>query len=96
MYARVARWEDNDPEQVADMAERTKAAPGPPPGVPATGFMLLADDESRRSIAIALFETEEDLRTGHEVLNDMNPDDEYQGRRTAVEFYKVEVNLQKP
>jgi hypothetical protein len=49
------------------------ASAGPPEGVPAKGFLMLIDPEKGQSLAVALFETEEDLRAGDEVLNSMNP-----------------------
>jgi len=72
----------------------SRAAEGPPPGVPARGFTLLIDPDGRRSLAIALFETEADLRQGDEALNAMNPDaGDDAGRRTSVEMYEVAVDL---
>ena len=95
MYARVARWEGGDAEAVRrDAAEMNERAPeGPPPGVPAVGFTLLIDPEAGTSLAIALFETEEDLRKGDAALDAMDPGSEDSGRRTSVERYEVAVDL---
>jgi len=73
----------------------SRAASGPPPGVPSNGFLMLIDPDSGRSLAIALFETEEDLRKGDEALNAMNPEagDEEVGKRTSVEQYEVAVDV---
>jgi len=46
-----------------------------------------------RSVAISLFETEEDLRAGDAVLNDMSPPDDGFGSRTSVENYEVAVDV---
>jgi hypothetical protein len=91
MYARVATWEGGDAEAMRKGAERMNAdaASGPPEGVPAVGFLMLMDPEKGRSMAIALFETEEDLRKGDETLTAMNPPDNATGRRTAVDTYEV-------
>jgi hypothetical protein len=53
-----------------------------------------AGGRNRRSLAIALFETEEDLRKGAEALSAMDPEpgDEV-GMRTSVEQYAVAVDL---
>jgi hypothetical protein len=93
MYARVAKWEGADAEAVRRTAERiaANAAEGPPEGVPAKGFMLLIDPDNGRSLAVGLFETEEDLRKGDEVLNAMNPPDDGMGHRASVEMYEVAV-----
>ena len=71
----------------------SEASSGPPEGVPAKGFLLLIDPDNGRSLAVALFETEEDLRKGNETLNSMNPPDDGMGRRSAVENYEVAVDM---
>ena len=93
MYARVSRWEDNTPEELRRAAEMIDTSSGPPEGVPATGFMLLVDPESGRSMGIALFDSEEDMRKGDEALNAMNPPAGQSGRRVAVEMYEVAVDV---
>lgn len=96
MYARVARWEGADAQALRRTAEQmnSQAASGPPPGVPASGFLMLIDPDSGRSLAVALFETEEDLRKGDEALNAMTPAaDDDAGKRTSVEKYEVAVDV---
>ena len=94
MYARVARWEGSDGDGMRRSAERIKeqAATGPPEGVPGKGFLLMIDPDNGRSLAVGLFETEDDLRKGDEVLNSMNPPEDGMGRRTSVEMYEVMVD----
>ncbi len=95
MYARVTRWEGADGDALRRSADEMKeqAAQGPPPGVPAKAFTMLIDPDNGRSLAIVLFETEEDLRTGDEALNAMNPDSEDAGPRTSVETYEVAIDV---
>ena len=96
MYARVARWEGADGDALRRSAKEmaSQAESGPPEGVPAKGFVLLIDPDNGRSLAIALFETEEDLRKGDEALNAMNPPGgEDTGKRTSVEKYEVAVEV---
>jgi len=95
MYARVARWDGADAAAVRNAAEEIgrQASTGPPEGVPAKGFLLLIDPENGRSLAVALFETEEDLRQGNEVLDSMSPPDDGMGQRTSVEAYEVAVDI---
>ena len=95
MYARVARWEGAEADGLRASAKELgpRAAAGPPEGVPAKGFLMLIDPDSGRSIGIALFETEEDLRTGDEVLNSMSPTRDDVGERTSVETYEVAVDV---
>ena len=94
MYARVARWEGAQGEALRRAAENIKSQSGPPPGVPAKGFLMLIDPDTGRNLSIALFDTEDDLRQGDEALNTMTPpDDDNAGKRTSVEKYEVAVDI---
>jgi len=95
MYARVARWEGAQGDALRRSAEEidAQAASGPPEGVPAKGFLMLIDPDSGRSLAVALFETEDDLRKGDETLNSMSPSSGGVGKRTSVETYEVAVDV---
>lgn len=95
MYARVAKWEGGDGEAMWRSAKEinSRATSGPPEGVPAKGFLLLVDAENGRGLAVTLFETEEDRRKGDETLNSMTPPNDEMGKRSAVEFYEVAVDV---
>jgi hypothetical protein len=95
MYARVARWEGGDAGAIrASAAEiESQAQAGPPEGVPAVGFTMLVDPDGGRVIAISLFETEEDLRTGDATLNAMSPPGDGLGTRAPIEVYEVAIDL---
>jgi hypothetical protein len=96
MFARVARWEGSDAETIRRTAERINSevsTSGPPAGVPAKAFLMLIDPDSGRGLGVSLFETEEDLRAGDEVLNSMSPPDEGMGRRSSVERYEVALDF---
>lgn len=94
MYARVARFEGAQGDALRREAEdiASRAPSGPPEGVPAKGFLLLIDPDGGRSLAISLFETEDDLRKGDEALNTMSPGGDT-GSRTSVESYEVAVDI---
>ena len=92
MYARVARWEGVEPERMQEMTEQIKGSDGPPPGVPAKGIMLLNDPDSGRNLTIALFDSEEDMRTGDEALSAMDAGGDGTGSRTSVEMYEVAID----
>ena len=98
MYARVARFEGGDAEALRRSAKEVnaQAEAGPPPGVPAVGFLMLIDPDSGRSLGIALFETEEALRQGDAALNEMSPSGSDVGSRASVEFYEVGADLRVP
>jgi hypothetical protein len=91
MYARVARFEGGNADEIkAAVAEiKSSAESGPPEGVPSTGFTFLANAEAGTVLAIGMFETEEDLRKGSEVLDTMDPPGGGFGRRVSVETYEV-------
>jgi hypothetical protein len=98
MYARVARFEGGEAEAIRQNVQEisSRAESGPPEGVPAKGFLLLVDADNGRGLGISLFETEEDLRKGDQVLNSMSPPSgEGMGRRSSVETYEVAVDVRQ-
>jgi hypothetical protein len=97
MYARAARFEGGEADAIRQSVQEisSRAASGPPEGVPAKGFLLLTDPDNGRGLAISLYETEEDLRQGDETLNSMSPPGEGMGRRTSVETYEVGVDVRQ-
>jgi hypothetical protein len=96
MYARVARWENASAEALEAVTAgiREDAESGPPEGLPAKRLILLQDKEGGRSMAITLFETEDDYRQGDETLNSMSPPGEGMGQRVGVEKYEVAIELE--
>jgi hypothetical protein len=98
MYARVAKWEGAEADNMRQAAEEinSRAGSGPPEGVPSKALLLLIDPDNGRGMAVSLFETEEDYRQGDETLNQMSPPGEGFGKRTAVEKYEVAVDLRAP
>jgi hypothetical protein len=93
MYARVTTWEGVSPEAMKAGAEQINSADGPPPGVPSRGITVLGDPKSGRSLVIALFETEEDLRTGDAALRAMDrPPIDGMGDIKSIDFYEVGVD----
>ena len=91
MYARVATFESN-PAQVDDAIEvvRSEVESGETPeGLEGAKMLMLIDRQSGKGLGVTLFESEEAMRRGDEVLNAMNPG--ASERRTSVEFYEVPV-----
>ena len=95
MYARVARWDGASAEDIRATAQAitADASGGPPEGLPAKGLMLLIDPDGGRTMAIALFATEDDMREGDATLNAMSPPGDGMGQRAPVEFYEVAADL---
>jgi hypothetical protein len=93
MHARVASFEGGNPEDIKRMVEEIgeRSQDGPPEGVPATGILILHNSDGKVH-AITLFESEEDLRQGHDTLNAMDPPQRGGlGNRSSVEFFEVGV-----
>jgi hypothetical protein len=94
MHARVVKFEGAEPDAVrsasAEIKERSED--GPPEGVPAVGLMMFIAPDDGRAMAISLFDSEEDMRTGDETLNKMDPPGDGMGRRTGVEMYEVAID----
>ncbi len=87
MYARVTRWEGQSQEQLEEIAKQIQGG-DPPPGVPASGATLLADEDGN-SLMIVVFATEEDMRAGDEAMSAMSPDEDAPGRRVSKELFRV-------
>ena len=96
MYARVASWDGAEADAIRATVDRIKAdaESGPPPGVPAKGFLFLIDPDGGRTMAISFFESEDDRAKGHETLEAMSPPGDGMGRRTGVEMYEVGLRLE--
>jgi len=94
MYARVATFEGDAASFYASLEDmRRDASSGPPEGVPATGFLMLLDRDAGEGLAIALFDSEEDMRKGDEALNAMSPPGDSPMRRVSVKKYEVPVKF---
>jgi hypothetical protein len=91
MYARVASWEGGEADAIRSAAAgiKERAASGPPEGLDSTGFMLLIDPDGGRAMGISLFESEDAMKAGDELLNSMSPPGDGLGTRSSVNFYEV-------
>src|SRR5689334_923243 len=60
MYARIALFEDHDPEQMDELVRRLEERSQNPEQLPhAKAFLALVDRESGKSVGITFFESEE-------------------------------------
>ena len=92
MYARVATFEGN-PANVDDaisMVREQVESGEAPPGLEGAKMLMLVDRASGKGLSVTLYDSEEAMRRGDEVLNAMTPPAD-SGRRTGVEFYEVPV-----
>ena len=90
MHARVVRFTDVNPERIAEISARVEEADGPPPGVPSTGMKLLFDESQSTAVFVGFFETEEDMRAGSAVLDQMDST-ETPGTRSSVDLCEVKL-----
>lgn len=96
MYARVARFTGGDPEAVQQALDsiRQAAEQGPPEGVNGKAFKLMVDRDSGSVVAIGFFETEDDMRQGDRVLDEMSPPEGSMGSRSSVDLCEVAVDVE--
>ena len=90
MYARVVRFTDVSPDRINEISSRIEQEEGPPPGVDATGFKLLVDENQGTAVFIGFFDSDEKLRQASQVLDQMDPS-ETPGTRASVDLCEVKV-----
>jgi hypothetical protein len=89
--ARVVSFEGVTSDRIANLKSQIESG-DPPEGMPAAELMILHDPEGERSLAIVIFDNEEDYRKGDEILGSM-PAPETPGQRTSVTKYDVAVRM---
>jgi hypothetical protein len=89
--ARVVTFEGVSKDRMEEM-NREMSEGEQPEGFPATEVVALHDPEAEKSLVILFFETEDDYKTGDEMLNAM-PAGETPGRRTSVTKYNVATRM---
>jgi hypothetical protein len=92
MYARVVRFTDVKPERIEEIKNRADEAGGPPEGVPSSGIQIVLDESQGTAVVVQLFQSEEDMRTGEEVLDKMDPS-ETPGTRTSVDRGEIALDI---
>lgn len=85
--ARVVSFEGVTADRIAEIKSRIESGE-PPEGLPPSELMILHDPEGERSLAIVVFDNEEDYRKGDEILSSMSGP-ETPGQRTSVSKYDV-------
>ena len=89
--ARVVSFEGVGSERMEELKSRVEGGE-PPEGMPPSELLVLHDPEGERSLAIVLFDNEDDYRKGDEVLNAM-PSPDTPGQRTSVDKYDVAMRM---
>lgn len=89
--ARVVTFEGVDKARMDEM-DREMQEGQPPEGFPGTEIIVLHDPEAEKSLVVVFFETEDDYKSGDEMLSAM-PAGDTPGRRTSVTKYDVATRM---
>jgi hypothetical protein len=85
--ARVVAFDGVSSDRMAQLRNEIEGGE-PPEGMPSGEFLILHDPEGERSLAVIIFDNEDDYRKGDEILDAM-PAGDTPGRRTSVTKYHV-------
>ena len=94
-WVRVATFE-GDSNALDAIVNEINSEEGPPPGIPAKSIMVAADADRTKIRVVVRFGSEEDLRTGSETLDGMEPPPDAAMRRISVEKYEIVLERQAP
>ena len=89
--ARVVTFEGVSKDRMEEM-DREMRDGQPPEGFPAAELVVLHDPEAETSLAIVIFDTDDDYKRGDEILNAM-PAGDTPGQRTSVTKYNVATRM---
>jgi hypothetical protein len=90
--ARVVSFDGVTASHMEDLKQRMGDESNRPDDIPANEVIVLHDPEGERSIAIVLFDSEEDYQRGDAALNAM-PAGDTPGNRTSVGKYQVAIRM---
>ncbi len=93
MYVRVVRFTDVSPERMQALVARVSEAGGPPPGVPAMGITVLADEAQGTAVVLQHFATAQEMQAAAQVMSAMDPS-ETPGTRSSVDGCEVKLELE--
>ncbi len=89
--ARVVSFDGVSKDRMKEM-EREMSEGDPPEGFPPAEIVVLHDPKAETSLAIVIFETEDDYKRGDEILSAM-PTGDTPGKRTSVNKYDVAMRM---
>ena len=87
--ARVVTFDGVTKERMEEL-DREMQSGQPPEGMPSAELLVLHDPDAEKSIAIVIFDSEEDYKKGDEFLGAM-PAADTPGQRTSVQKYDVAI-----
>jgi hypothetical protein len=89
--ARVVSFDGVNKDRIEQL-KREMSEGEQPDEIPASEMMILHDPDAEQSLAILIFESEDDYRRGDEALNAM-PAGDTPGSRTSVKKYDVAIRM---
>ena len=90
-FARVVTFDGVSQERMDELNSRMESGE-PPEGMPDAELLVLHDPDSEKSIAIVIFDNEDDYKKGDEILGGM-PSGDTPGNRTSVTKYNVATRM---
>ena len=90
--ARVVSFDGVTKERIEELRRQMSEGAPPPEDLPATEALILHDPEGESSLAILLFDNEDDYRRADAALNAM-PAGDTPGSRTSVKKYEVAIRM---
>jgi hypothetical protein len=89
--ARVVTFDGVSKDRM-DKMDREMQEGQPPEGFPSAEVIVLHDPEAAKSLAVVIFENEDDYRAGDAILSAM-PAGDTPGQRTSVTKYDVATRM---
>lgn len=89
--ARVVTFDGVSRDRMAEMQKEMEAG-DPPEGFPSAEMLILHDGDAEKSMAVIIFENEDDYKKGDEILSAM-PSGDTPGQRTSVTKYDVTMRM---
>jgi hypothetical protein len=89
--ARVVTFDGVSKDRM-DQMDREMQEGQPPEGFPSAEVIVLHDPEAAKSLAVVIFENEDDYRAGDAILSAM-PTGDTPGQRTSVTKYDVATRM---
>ena len=89
--ARVVTFDGVSQERMDELNSRMESGQ-PPEGMPDAELLVLHDPAGEKSIAIVIFDNEDDYKKGDEILGSM-PSGDTPGNRTSVAKYNVATRM---
>lgn len=92
-YVRVVRFTDVNAERMEGLLARIQESDGPPPGVPATGLTILADEAAGTAVVLQHFATAQDMNTAAQTFEAMDAS-ETPGTRASVDMCELKLEVE--